>query len=219
MKTLLIGYEGYQGRSSNPAAMVACALDGTMLERTEIVGMCMPVIYSDLRARLEDVLALHRPDMVFGLGLWPGEPVVRVERLAYNCADFELPDNEGVVARGERLVPAGPSALEATVLVEPIVDQLLAAGIPGRVSLSAGTFLCNAMFYHLLDIGRLRFPGMGCGFVHLPYLPDQVAAILQTIDAERRVGIYQRADLASMDQAVATRALIEIVTVTSNARP
>lgn len=219
MRALLIGYEGYQGRMSNPAATVATALNGCSSDGCDIVGASMPVALNGLQERLRNLLQLHRPDMVLGLGLWPGESVIRIEQLAYNRAEFELPDNQGVVARGERLVPDGPVALEATVPTETITAALLGAGIPARCSQTAGTFLCNAMLYLLLDMARRTYPDMQCGFVHLPYLPAQVAELLRTIDDERSIGIYQRADLASMDEAVACRALLSVVRIALAGEP
>lgn len=219
MKALMIGYEGYQGRLSNPAALAARALNGRRVGSIEISGVSMPVAYSGLKERLEDLLKLHEPRLVLGLGLWPGEPVIRVEQLAYNQAEFELPDNEGLVARGERLVTNGPVALEATVPAENIAAELLRTGVPARCSQTAGTFLCNAMFYLLLDTARRKYTDMKCGFVHLPYLPAQVAELLCTIDRERSLGVYQRADLASMDEHTVARALLTVVRTALSDQP
>lgn len=213
MKALVIGFEGYQGRVSNPAAAVAHALNGKTVGKAAVTGASIPVAYSGLRERLWKLIDAHEPSLVLGLGLWPGEPVIRIEQLAYNCADFEMPDEEAYLARGERLAPEGPKALEATVPTERIVGELLISGIPARCSQTAGTFLCNAMFYLLLEAAESKYAGMKCGFVHLPYLPSQVAELLRTIDEERRLGIYQRADLASMDENKAVEALMTVINV------
>jgi pyroglutamyl-peptidase len=128
------------------------------------------------------------------LGLWPGEPCIRLERFALNWNAFEIPDNAGAVERGP--VAAGsPLAFPSGLPVERIVDDLLQAGIPARASSSAGNFLCNATFFSALrTIAERRLPTRA-SFVHVPYLPEQVA---QVIRAEERLELHQRADLASM---------------------
>jgi len=207
MKTLIIGFEGYQGRSSNPAATVATALDGKTVGDMAVTGVTIPVIYAELRERVFDLLKRHEPGIAVGLGLWPGEPTIRLEQLAYNRADFEMPDNAGQLISGEPLAPGGAVALEATIPTERIVAELLRSGIPARTSQTAGTFLCNATLYALLSTPRAQGGATKCGFIHLPYLPAQVAALLHRIDQERTLGIYQRADLASMDPDTATEAV------------
>lgn len=207
MKALIIGFEGYQGRSSNPAGMVAAALDGEILGEMALTGVTLPVVYAELRGRVLELLEHHEPDIAIGLGLWPGEPVIRLEQLAYNRADFEMPDNAGQLIRGEPLQPGGAVALEATIPTDRIVAELLRSGIPARTSQTAGTFLCNATLYTLLSSPQTQRGATKCGFVHLPYLPAQVAELLQSIDEERTLGIYQRADLASMDAATAAEAV------------
>jgi pyroglutamyl-peptidase len=82
--------------------------------------------------------------------------------------------------------------------IHAIQDRLLAAGIPARLSGSAGTFLCNAAMYHALCACAEHAPGTPCGFIHLPYLPEQVAALLLQIREWAKVELHQRADLASM---------------------
>ncbi len=77
-------------------------------------------------------------------------------------------------------------------------DRLLAAGIPCRLSGTAGTFLCNALMYHALRACGERMPAPLCGFVHLPYLPQQVAWLIRDTAEEARLELHQRADLASM---------------------
>src|SRR5712692_1381444 len=100
--------------------------------------------------RIEACLAETKPSMVIALGLWPGEPTVRLERLAVNLADCTSPDNAGALPRGELLDPNGAPTLSATLPLRAIDAALLAAGIPARLSDTAGTFLCNATLYTLL---------------------------------------------------------------------
>jgi pyroglutamyl-peptidase len=90
--------------------------------------------------------------------------------------------------------------------VRKIEEALLAAGIPSRISNSAGSFLCNACLYSFLSAAE-KIQGTRCGFVHVPYLPEQVAGLLQEIKEEAKLEAHQRADFASMDLATGTRAV------------
>jgi pyroglutamyl-peptidase len=83
---------------------------------------------------------------------------------------------------------------------------MLAAGIPSRISNSAGSFLCNACLYSFLSAAEEK-PEIRCGFVHVPYLPNQVAELLGELKEQATLEAYQRADLASMDLATSTRAV------------
>jgi pyroglutamyl-peptidase len=143
--------------------------------------------------------------VVLSLGLWPGEPVIRLERLATNVADFEIADNLGQIVTDQPLIPGGATLLPATLPLRQIEQALLAQGIPARLSGTAGSFLCNACVYHFLHAVRLRPMPPLVGFLHLPYLPSQVADLIAEVRRERRLELHQRADLASMDIALATR--------------
>ena len=92
---LLTGFEPYGGRSSNPAYEVMRALDGKELAGASIVGRALPVSFASLPGRISNLLDDIDPIVVLSLGLWPGEPVIRLERLATNVADFEIADNLG----------------------------------------------------------------------------------------------------------------------------
>jgi pyroglutamyl-peptidase len=203
---LITGFEPYGGRALNPSAKLARALDGEAIGGLAIVGRTLPVAFAGLGARLEALLDEVRPDIVVALGLWPGEPALRLERFGLNLADFEIADNAGDRLIDAAVAPGGVTALAATLPLRAIEAALLEAGIPVRLSATAGTYLCNATLYTLLAALERRSLRIPCGFIHLPYLPEQVAEML----AEARAGrleIHQRADLASMDYAVMERAL------------
>ncbi|MEX1205327.1 MAG: pyroglutamyl-peptidase I [Dongiaceae bacterium] len=194
---LLTGFESYGGRSANPAEQVVRALDGAMIAGRRVVARTLPVDYGRLGPRIADLIAETAPLAVICLGLWPGEPMLRLERIAANIADFEIADNVGVVERGP-VVSAGAAAYASTLPLHAIQDRLLAVGIPARLSGSAGSFLCNALMYHALRICAARYPAPRCGLIHVPYLPRQVAGIVGDTRDEARFELHQRADLASM---------------------
>ena len=194
MRVLLTGFEGYGAHGVNPTQELVRALDRTEAAGISYSGAVLPVAYQALRPTISALLEDRRPDVAVLLGLWPGEPCIRLERFAMNCNAFEIPDNSGTRERG-LIKPGGVTAYRSEWPVEQIVSDLLAAGIPARASSSAGNFLCNALLYAALDVIAERSLPILAGFVHVPYLPAQVAKVMQ---AEDRLEIHQRADLASM---------------------
>ena len=194
---LLTGFESYGGRAVNPAEEVAKALEGAEIAGHRVAGRTLPVSYTELGPRIARLIEETAPRAVVCLGLWPGEPMLRLERVAVNIADFEIADNTGLIERGP-VVEDGPAAYAATLPIHAIRDRLLEAGIPARLSGSAGAFLCNALMYHALRAcdGRDRPPA--CGFIHVPYLPAQVGQMLRDTRDEARLELHQRGDLASM---------------------
>ena len=194
---LLTGFESYGGRDLNPAEQVVKCLDGRSVAGMVIIGRTLPVRYEGLDAWLEALISETAPRAVIGFGLWPGEPMLRLERVAVNVADFEIGDINGALIEGA-IRPNGVSAFETTLPIRAMRQRLLEAGIPCRLSSSAGTFLCNALMYTALRICAERRPSPLCGFVHIPYVPEQVATILMDLAREAQLEQHQRADLASM---------------------
>lgn len=207
---LLTGFDPYGGGTANPSTVVARALDGAEIGGVTIAGRTLPVSLRSLRANAQRLLDEVGPAVVVSMGLWPGEPTVRLERLAVNVADYEIPDNDAAFVTDAHVEAGAATALPSRLPLRPIEQNLLDAGIPVRISSTAGTFLCNATMYTFL-----RLTGEApSGFVHLPYLPEQVAALLASRKAERRLELHQRADLASMSLATMTEA-IRIVLATT----
>ncbi len=194
---LVTGFQCYGGRSLNPAEELVKALDGSVIAGERVRGIGMPVDYRRLGPSIAAAIEEARPRAVIAFGLWPAESVIRLERVAVNIADFEIGDNQGLVAR-EPVVEGGPPAYLSTLPLYAMRDRLLAAGVPCRLSSTAGTFLCNALMYHALRVCGERTPAPPCGFVHLPYLPQQVAWLIRDTAEEARLELHQRADLASM---------------------
>src|SRR6478672_10781687 len=203
---LVTGFAPYRGRGRNPAADIAHALDGCTIAEVPVVGRLLPVALDEIIAKAESLLDELQPRIVINVGLWPGESMVRIERVGLNLADFEIPDNHGRKARDESLSRNGPAAKFATLPVRKIEEAMLAAGIPSRISNSAGSFLCNACLYSFLSASE-KAPGTRCGFVHVPYLPEQVVGVLRQLKEEAKLETHQRADFASMDLATGTRAV------------
>ena len=194
---LLTGFQSYGGRAVNPAEEVVKALDGAEIAGHRVAGRVLPVDYAALRPGIEALIAETLPSAVICLGLWPGEPMIRLERIAVNIADFEIADNAGALERGA-IIEDGPAAFATSLPIHEIQARMVEAGIPARLSGSAGLFLCNALMYHALGACAGRDPAPRCGFIHVPYLPQQIAGLIADTREEARLELHQRGDLASM---------------------
>jgi pyroglutamyl-peptidase len=174
---LITGFEPFAGLDTNPSAEIAGSLDGQTIAGRKIVGRLLPVDFARYRAALDVLLREFAPALYIGFGLASGEDMIRIERFGVNLADFDIPDNAGARHVGRAIEAAGPDARASTLPCAEIRAALLAAGIPARLSNSAGSYLCNATLYSAL--GLCAAPRIPCGFIHLPYASEQVAALLR----------------------------------------
>lgn len=191
---LVTGFEPYGGGHINPSLELVRNLDGTEVASVPVMGRTLPVDFRGLQQRVRALLTEIDPIAVLNLGLWPGEATIRLERVALNLADFEIPDNAGELVHDRPLDTEAPEAIPSRLPLRAIERALLEAGIPARLSNTAGTFLCNATMYTFLR----QTTDVPCGFVHLPYLPQQVASLLARAKEHRTLEQHQRADYASM---------------------
>lgn len=211
---LVTGFEPYGGRGVNPAAEVTQRLHGKRIAGAEVAGSVMPVSFAGLRERVRVLVEQMQPCAMVCLGLWPGEPVIRLEQVGLNLADFEIPDNEGQVLSNAPVHAAGAPARFVTLPLRAIHRRLLEAGIPTRLSSTAGTFLCNATLYSELEALEELGNGAPGGFVHLPYLPQQVAMLVAEVQEGRSLELGQRSDLASMSLDTMTDAVRIVIETT-----
>jgi len=174
---LVTGFEPFAGLADNPSADVAAALDGAEVAGRRIVGRLLPVDFARYGPALDALLREIKPVLYIGFGLASGEDMIRIERFGVNLADFDIPDNAGARHIGRTIENDGPAARASTIPCAEIRTALLDAGIPARLSNSAGSYLCNATLYSAL--GLCAGPRIPCGFIHLPYASEQVAALLR----------------------------------------
>ncbi len=175
---LITGFEPFGEDDRNPSQEVARALDGRTVAGMRVAGRVLPVSMRRIAGALQAVLDETRPRLIVSLGLASGQSTIRIERYGVNLADFPIADNDGGREVDLPLAGNGPVAVATTLPSRAIHDALLAAGIPARLSNSAGAYLCNACIY--LTAGEIAARGWDArfGFLHLPYLPEQAAALL-----------------------------------------
>lgn len=177
---LVTGSQPFAGLPTNPAEIILPFIDGTEVGGISIVARSTPVSRNGLPSHLPALVEEYRPSFILALGLALGAPTVRAETIAVNACHFAIPDNEGVrPLGGEPIHEDGPAARIATWDAEAVVEAILAEEIPAKTSFHAGTHLCNLTLYTYL--GALEALGLKspCGFLHLPYLPEQIVWMMR----------------------------------------
>jgi pyroglutamyl-peptidase len=168
IKVLLTGFEPFGKASSNPSGEIVKQISGE-----NIVTAILPVAYAQSAERLLALIAEHNPDVVISLGQAEGRTQITPEKVAINLDDARLADNEGVMRNDVKILQDGPDAYFSTLPLKEIVEAIKTAGVPAAVSLSAGAFLCNHIFY----IAQNKFAGTSVrsGFVHVPLMDSQAS--------------------------------------------
>ncbi len=167
-KVLLTGFEPFGKATLNPSGEIVKRISGD-----NIIPAILPVAYSQSAEALLALIEHHNPDVVICLGQAEGRTHITPERVAINLDDARLADNEGVIRIDEPILEDGPVAYESTLPIKEFVSAITAAGIPAAVSLSAGAFLCNHIFY--VAQNRLKGTKVRSGFVHVPLMDEQAA--------------------------------------------
>ena len=175
---LLTGFEPFAGETVNPSWEVARALSGERIGAARIESVQLPCVFARAPQALQDALSRYSPQWVVCLGQAEGRAEITPERVAINVMQARLPDNAGAQPQEVPVVPDGPVAYFTGLPLARLVQRLRAQGIPASISNSAGTFVCNQVFYWLQHTwGRNGRPS---GFVHLPCLPEQALRMSTT---------------------------------------
>jgi len=175
-KALVTGFEPFGGETVNPSWRAVRTLDRKVIGHFEVVAREVPTVFCKSGAYIARLIDEVRPDVVVSVGQAGSAPAIRVERFALNLDDARGQDNEGNRPEDEPVAKEGPIGYWATVPVKKIVKAINAAGIPAVVSNSAGTFVCNHVFYSALHHVASKGLPVKVGFIHVPCLPEQTVA-------------------------------------------
>jgi len=172
-KILVTGFDPFGGEKINPALEAVRQLPDKIGDIT--IAKCeIPTVFGKSTDILLSVVEKEHPDAVLCIGQAGGRPNITVERVAINCDDANIKDNEGRQPVDSKIAADGPAAYFATLPIKTMVQDMLAVGIPAAVSNTAGTFVCNHIMYGILHYSAQYRPHMKAGFVHIPYLPQQI---------------------------------------------
>ena len=181
-RILVTGFEAFGDEEANSSALILNALNGSSMKEMaflindiEIHTQLLPVARYDSVDKIRQSIEQIQPDAVLMLGQAAGREDIGFEKVAINLDDYRIPDNAGNQPIDESVIVDGPTAYFSRLPVKGMAMTLAQAGIPASVSYSAGTFVCNHLFYgvsHLLTTEQ-ELQHVRSGFMHLPLLPEQ----------------------------------------------
>nr|WP_194718695.1 pyroglutamyl-peptidase I [Pseudomonas typographi] len=171
----MAAFEPFNGEALNPSWEAIKTLQGyTAIPGLRIACQPLPCVFERALQVLEHALAALRPSVVIVVGQAGGRPDITLERVAINLDDAPMVDNAGQQPIDTPVIDGAPAAYFTTLPVKAIAQALHENGIPASLSYSAGSYVCNHVFYGLMHVLRHR-PRVRAGFVHVPYTPAQAA--------------------------------------------
>lgn len=171
MKNLLItGFDPFGGEKINPAWEAVSRLP-ERIGHYSIHPLQIPTQFSAAFQKILKAAEEIHPDIIISIGQAGGRKAVTPEMVAINWKDSRITDNAGIMPIDEKICEDGPDAYFATVPVRKMTNAIEAAGLPGTVSYTAGTFVCNEVMYSLLH--HFKQTTVLSGFIHVPFLPEQ----------------------------------------------
>jgi len=191
-KVLLTGFEPFGGGKINPSELIATHLHGREIHGHEIVGKILPCCFGSAMRDLKLHMRRIRPTLVICLGQAGGRAGITPERIAINIADANIPDNAGRRPVDKPVIKHGPAAYWSTLPIKEIVVAIGSRGIPASISNSAGTFVCNHVFYGLMHTLR-KTPEVRGGFIHVPFMPRQAGRTKPRLSLKKMISGIEEA--------------------------
>ena len=173
MKILITAFEPFGGEKVNPA-LEAMKLLPDMIGKSQILKLELPTIFSKSIEKAWQYIDVHKPDIIISLGQAGGRACISVERVAINVEDASIPDNYGNMPLDRPIFEDGENAYFSNLPIKNMVDAIKKAGIPAKISNTAGTYVCNHVMYGVLYKIHKENLDMKAGFIHVPYMPQQV---------------------------------------------
>jgi pyroglutamyl-peptidase len=194
LTVLVTGFGPFGPHTLNPSGQLAAELVGQTIAGARVVGRRFETSSATVAGRLIDALDELQPSVLICLGLASGRPALSLERVAVNVRDFPMPDNDGALPVDEPIDADGPDGRLSRLPLRAILQRWREHDIPGHISNTAGTYLCNeTMYLACAESAARRIPA---GFIHVPDTPQSAAA----------AGLAQPAptmELATMARALA----------------
>jgi pyroglutamyl-peptidase len=191
---LLTGFDPFGGEHLNPSWLAVKALHGRQIARHHVVAAQLPTVFDESIHALHALLRLHRPELTICVGQAGGRSALSLERIAININDARIADNMGAQPVDTPVVAGAPAAYFTSLPIKAMLVALQQQGVAAEVSQTAGTFVCNHVFYgltHFLATQR-GFKNKRGGFIHVPFLPEQGAPSMALADMTRGLQIAVR---------------------------
>ena len=173
MRVLITGFDKFGGESINPSNLCVNSLPD-VIDNIEIKKITLPTVFKDSSRVLEENIDLFSPNIIICVGQAGGRSKITPERIAINIDDARIPDNNGNSPIDETIRKDGENAYFSTLPIKAIVDELNKNNIPSAISNTAGTFVCNHIMYESLYLASKKYPNIKAGFIHIPYIKEQV---------------------------------------------
>lgn len=172
---LLTGFDPFGGDAINPSWLAAERLHGESVAGHRIESVQLPTAFARAPHVLRNAIRRHRPALTLCIGQAGGRSAISLERVAINVIDARIADNDGAQPVDAPVTRGGPAAYFSTLPIKAMHADLGAARIPAEISQTAGTFVCNQVFYALMHaLARMPAPRPRGGFVHIPFVDEQI---------------------------------------------
>lgn len=198
-RILLTGFDAFGGDTVNPSWQAVQALHGRRIAGHQVVAAQLPTVFDASLAELGRLLRLHRPALVLCVGQAGGRAALSLERVAINVNDARIADNAAAQPVDTPVVAGGPAAYFSTLPIKAMLQALQKEGLAAEVSQTAGTFVCNHVFYGLMHMLATQrgFKRTRGGFVHVPFLPGQGQPHMALEDVVRGLRVAVRAAITT----------------------
>jgi len=173
MKVLVTGFDPFGGEKVNPAFEAVKRLEDD-IAGAQIVKVEIPTVFKKSIEILDRKIEEEKPDIVICVGQAGGRFDMTIERVAINISDASIKDNEGNMPIDEKIFEDGENAYFSSLPIKSIVSNIRSEKIPASISNTAGTYVCNHIMYGLLYLIDKKYKNVRGGFIHVPYLPEQV---------------------------------------------
>ena len=197
-KVLISGFKPFGGATLNPSELLINVLEREHIPGVELFTAVLPVEFDRSTEILLEKIKQVQPELVIAFGQAEGRTAITPEKIAINLDDARIPDNSGDQRRNQAIDENGMDGYFSTLPIDVMVNAMKHAGHPAEISLSAGTFVCNHIFYQLQK--SLRDSGIRSGFVHLPFATEQSTEFPEkfTMDLETMVSATKAAILSAL---------------------
>lgn len=172
MKVLITAFNPFGGDQVNPALEAVKRMNAP--EGVDLCKLTVPTVFHKSIDTVHAAVKREKPDAVLCVGQAGGRFEITPERVAINVDDARIPDNEGNQPVDRPIFADGPSAYFTMLPVKAMVEAIRGGGLPSSLSNTAGTFVCNHLMYGVLYVLHHEFPGVRGGFIHVPFIPEQV---------------------------------------------
>ena len=173
MKILVTGFDPFGEDKINPAIESVKKLPDE-IKGVKIIKLEIPTVYMKSLEKIDEAIKEYNPDVILSIGQAGGRPDITVERVGINVDDYRIKDNEGNQPIDTKIYDDGENAYFSNLPIKAIVENIRKNNIPASISNTAGTFVCNHVLYGIQYLLDKKYPNKKSGFIHIPFLPEQV---------------------------------------------